>query len=99
MFASRTARPAPAPRARPPRPETRVRPARDTHEGAAERAASRETGTVPPAAAPARPAAPLPATPNHLRAALGSSGRPLPSDTRTYFEARLGHDLDSVRVH
>jgi len=38
-------------------------------------------------------------SPVHVREAIGSGGQPLDLQTRNFFEPRLGHDLDSVRVH
>jgi hypothetical protein len=95
MFAS------PAPPARKPAPAAagpepfRVRPARDGHEQAADRAAqaalagpARATGALRPAGAAA----------GLLRGPLGA-GVPLPERTRGYFEQRLGQDLGGVRIH
>ena len=38
-------------------------------------------------------------SPAHVQHAIGSGGRPLDRDTRTFFEPRFGYDLSSVRVH
>jgi hypothetical protein len=49
---------------------------------------------------------PLPASagvpshsPDHVRSAINSSGRPLDLQTRNFFEPRLGYDLGGVRIH
>lgn len=38
-------------------------------------------------------------SPAHVREAIGSSGRSLDRDTRSFFEPRLGHELSNVRIH
>lgn len=35
----------------------------------------------------------------HVQSAIGSGGRPLDRETRSFFEPRLGYDLSSVRIH
>ncbi|MFS8085619.1 MAG: DUF4157 domain-containing protein, partial [Acidobacteriota bacterium] len=38
-------------------------------------------------------------SPEHVRSAINSSGRPLDLLTRNFFEPRLGYDLGGVRIH
>lgn len=38
-------------------------------------------------------------SPNHIRRAINSSGRPLDLKTRNFFEPCLGYDLGGVRIH
>ena len=38
-------------------------------------------------------------SPDHVRSAINSSGRPLDLNTRNFFEPRFGYDLSSVRIH
>ena len=43
---------------------------------------------------------PIPAhSPDHVQLALSSGGRPLDTETRGFFEPRLGFDLSPVRIH
>lgn len=38
-------------------------------------------------------------TPPHVQSAIGSGGRPLEQQPRSFFEARLGFDLSGIRIH
>lgn len=38
-------------------------------------------------------------SPDHVKSVITSGGRGLDSETRNYFEPRLGYDLSSVRIH
>lgn len=42
---------------------------------------------------------PVESIPASVTAAVSSGGRPLPGNTRDYFETRFGHDFSAVRVH
>lgn len=47
----------------------------------------------------AESAAPSVQAPHIVQQSLGSPGRPLDSDTRSFFEPRFGQDLSNVRIH
>lgn len=85
---------------------TTVRPSHDRHEHAAHRAVDRLVAGPAGALAPMLSSSGRSSStgtvgegPGYLRHALGSTGQPLPSATRGYFERRLGRDLGGVRVH